>query len=176
MAKGAVYLGGLSWAPDGGFGELTLSDDTVELVGRKAGTGSAGTKSVVVKIGVPAIECIEVMSEQVAKSKIGPALAFGVLGGLAAKGAADRGTLLVHLKSGQTAYFEISDYSTHQILAKLTPWIQSVGVRVGPREAAAVPAQTTISVADEIAKLGELKTAGLLTEEEFAAQKAKLLS
>jgi hypothetical protein len=32
-----------------------------------------------------------------------------------------------------------------------------------------------VSVADEIAKLGELKTAGLFTEEEFAAEKARLL-
>jgi hypothetical protein len=32
-----------------------------------------------------------------------------------------------------------------------------------------------VSVADEIAKLGELKTAGLLTEEEFAVEKARLL-
>jgi hypothetical protein len=31
------------------------------------------------------------------------------------------------------------------------------------------------SVADEIAKLGELRSQGLLTEDEFAAQKAKLL-
>jgi hypothetical protein len=33
-----------------------------------------------------------------------------------------------------------------------------------------------VSVADELAKLAQLKEAGVLTEEEFAAQKAKLLS
>jgi hypothetical protein len=33
-----------------------------------------------------------------------------------------------------------------------------------------------LSVADELAKLAQLKEAGVLTEEEFAAQKAKLLS
>lgn len=32
------------------------------------------------------------------------------------------------------------------------------------------------SAADELAKLGQLKTQGVLTEEEFAAQKAKLLA
>lgn len=32
------------------------------------------------------------------------------------------------------------------------------------------------SAADELAKLGELKNQGVLTEEEFAAQKAKLLA
>ena len=33
----------------------------------------------------------------------------------------------------------------------------------------------TVSVADELEKLGELKEKGVLTEEEFVAQKAKLL-
>jgi hypothetical protein len=37
-------------------------------------------------------------------------LLFGVLG-LGTKGTADRGTLLVHLKNGQTGYFTIQDYS-----------------------------------------------------------------
>ena len=40
-----------------------------------------------------------------------------------------------------------------------------------------VPAATTagVSVADEVAKLVALRDAGALTEDEFAAQKAKLL-
>jgi hypothetical protein len=38
------------------------------------------------------------------------------------------------------------------------------------------PTASAISVADEIAKLGALKSQGLLTEEEFAAEKARLLS
>jgi hypothetical protein len=37
-------------------------------------------------------------------------------------------------------------------------------------------APATHSVADEIRKLGELKTQGLLTDAEFAAQKARLLA
>jgi hypothetical protein len=47
------------------------------------------------------------------------------------------------------------------------------------REQAEAIAQTVtpqVSVADELAKLAQLKEAGVLTDEEFAAQKARLLS
>jgi len=40
----------------------------------------------------------------------------------------------------------------------------------------AAPAATEASVIDQLKELGELKAQGILTEEEFAAQKAKLLS
>src|ERR1039458_5375 len=114
MGSGATYHGGLAWAPNPGWGELTLNDEVVELVGR-------GNK-LIVKVGVSVIESVEVMSEQVAKSRIGAVLVFGVLG-LGAKASRDRGTLLIHLKNGQTGFFTIADYSEHQLLAKLAPWI-----------------------------------------------------
>jgi len=41
--------------------------------------------------------------------------------------------------------------------------------------AAAAPASGEGSVIDQLKELGELKAQGILTEEEFAAQKAKLL-
>ncbi len=40
----------------------------------------------------------------------------------------------------------------------------------------AAPAAAASSVIDQLKELGELKAQGILTEEEFAAQKAKLLS
>jgi hypothetical protein len=43
-------------------------------------------------------------------------------------------------------------------------------------QAIAQAVASPLSVADELAKLAQLKEAGVLTEEEFAAQKAKLLS
>jgi hypothetical protein len=42
-------------------------------------------------------------------------------------------------------------------------------------EAAAPPAGGESSMIDQLKELGELKSQGILTEEEFAAQKAKLL-
>jgi hypothetical protein len=44
-----------------------------------------------------------------------------------------------------------------------------------PPAAAAPPAEAGGSVIDQLKQLGELKAQGILTEEEFAAQKAKLL-
>jgi hypothetical protein len=54
--------------------------------------------------------------------------------------------------------------------------------RAGPRRkrlhsapAAAPPAPAAESTIDQLKELGELKSQGVITEEEFAAQKAKLL-
>jgi hypothetical protein len=44
-----------------------------------------------------------------------------------------------------------------------------------PPQAPAAPAAGESSVIDQLKELGELKAQGILTEEEFAAQKAKLL-
>ncbi len=44
-----------------------------------------------------------------------------------------------------------------------------------PAPAAAAPAGGEQSMIDQLKQLGELKAQGILTEEEFAAQKAKLL-
>jgi len=45
-----------------------------------------------------------------------------------------------------------------------------------PAAPPAAPAAAESSVIDQLKQLGELKAQGILTEEEFAAQKAKLLS
>jgi putative oligomerization/nucleic acid binding protein len=55
-------------------------------------------------------------------------------------------------------------------------WAQQEPAEAAPRPApvAAAPAAGD-SVIDQLKQLGELKAQGILTEEEFAAQKAKLL-
>ena len=108
-------------APAPGWGKLTLNERVIEIV-------DTGRLAVIVTVQVKAIECAEVTSEQVAKSKIAATVLFGVWGGLAAKGAEDRGALLVHMKSGQTGYFSIGDYSQQQILGKITPWLHSCNI------------------------------------------------
>ena len=45
-----------------------------------------------------------------------------------------------------------------------------------PAPAAPAPAASGSSVIDQLKELGELKEQGILTEDEFAAQKAKLLA
>jgi Short C-terminal domain len=45
-----------------------------------------------------------------------------------------------------------------------------------PAPVAAAPAAPASSMLDQLKELGELKTQGVLTKDEFAAQKAKLLA
>jgi len=55
-------------------------------------------------------------------------------------------------------------------------WAQEEGQQQAPPAAAPAPAAGgEDSVIDQLKQLGELKAQGILTEEEFAAQKAKLL-
>ncbi len=57
-------------------------------------------------------------------------------------------------------------------------WAQQEEAQQAPPPAApapAVPAGGEQSVIDQLKQLGELKQQGILTDEEFAAQKAKLL-
>jgi len=51
----------------------------------------------------------------------------------------------------------------------------AVQAQAAPAPAPAAPAQGGGSMIDQLKELGELKAQGILTEEEFAAQKAKLL-
>jgi hypothetical protein len=50
-----------------------------------------------------------------------------------------------------------------------------LNIRIGPPVAQAVTAAAPISIADELTKLAGLRDSGVLTDEEFAALKAKLL-
>jgi hypothetical protein len=65
----------------------------------------------------------------------------------------------------------------HGVSEKIEAWFRSHPL-FGSQQAAAAPSGQTVSsasVADEIKKLGELRSQGLLTDEEFAAQKTRLL-
>jgi hypothetical protein len=59
-------------------------------------------------------------------------------------------------------------------------WSQQEGAQAPPEAApapvAAAPTAPASSMLDQLKELGELKTQGVLTEDEFAAQKAKLLA
>jgi Short C-terminal domain len=53
---------------------------------------------------------------------------------------------------------------------------QAAPQAAAPAPAAAAPAAAGPSMIDQLKELGELKAQGILTEDEFAAQKAKLLA
>jgi hypothetical protein len=54
-------------------------------------------------------------------------------------------------------------------------WAEQEAPPQQPQAAQAPPPPATASMIDQLKELGELKSQGILTEEEFAAQKAKLL-
>jgi hypothetical protein len=100
------------------------------------------------------------------------------------------------LRSGEEAIFQTEKYTAPELRAKLVPIISqlrkanasppptaqpspppySPRSRWPPAPKPTVPPPAApVSVADELKKLAGLKDAGLLTDEEFAGQKAKLL-
>ncbi|HEY5814885.1 MAG TPA: SHOCT domain-containing protein [Solirubrobacterales bacterium] len=54
-------------------------------------------------------------------------------------------------------------------------WVEQEAPPQQPQAAPAPPPPAAASTIDQLKELGELKSQGILTEEEFAAQKAKLL-
>ena len=54
-------------------------------------------------------------------------------------------------------------------------WAEQEAPPPPPQAAQAPPPPAAASTIDQLKELGELKSQGILTEEEFAAQKAKLL-
>jgi hypothetical protein len=70
---------------------------------------------------------------EVAKSKVGATLAFGVLGDLAAKGAMDRAFLAIYRNDGATAHFQIDHLSPQSLRAQLAPILFKVGVPFSQR-------------------------------------------
>ena len=122
---GVSYHGGFSFLQTSGLlhGRLVLDDDTLTLdrVQNERYTRELPKMEV---CRTRAIAALEITSEQVAKSKLGAALVFGVLGGVTAKGSQDRATLIVYLKSGEKGYFTISGQSVASLLGTLEPWIR----------------------------------------------------
>jgi len=62
------------------------------------------------------------------------------------------------------------------VRAKIQPFLTAAGVPCLDDEPAAVSAATPMSEADELAKLANLRDTGVLSEEGFAAEKARLLA
>ena len=135
----------------------------------------AGTSAVIPLVSV---QSVEVSGGEVAVSKLGVVLALGVIGGFASKGAKFESAVIVRTEHGETAYYTVDDESPVSVRAQLAPILKRGGVPLIGEETSPAATQTSapLSVADELAKLASLRNDGVLTEEEFAAQKAKLLT
>ncbi len=165
----ARYLGGIPEYPAEVSGELVIKQ-----VGM-----SISTQEI-----VQFCECKGVVVEggQVAKRRIGAALAFGVLGALAAKGSKNQSVITAQRNDGAHAFFELDKLSEQQVKARISPVLLLAGVplvddfdvftRVS--HLAAVP--STSELADRIRELAQLRSEGLITSEQFELKRDEILS
>ena len=166
------YLGGYSELGKERQGNLWLTDTEI-------GIGTLKPKRAVLPWSH--VASIEISGDEVAKRKVGAVIVFGVLGGLAAKGAKNRTAITVHTKDNQTAYYLINKVSEIEARAKIMPLLHAVGVPISYQQNAqqvnsvSQPVTQVTDVAEQITKLAELKEQGILTAEEFSLKKKQLL-
>lgn len=158
----AGYLGGLPGS------KATQQTKNLYVTDEVIGVGVFGPKQGIVKWAD--VRGVSFDTGTAKKSRAGKALAFGVFA-LAAKNTQDDAHLTLALKDGNAALYRVVGKSGAQLRAKIQPIMVAVGVPClddGVADAGS-------SVADELTKLGALRDSGLLSDDEFAAQKAKLL-
>ena len=166
------YLGGLPGEkPSKVGGNLQLTDECI-------GIGTLKPKSAVIRWSDMAGVSFRV--ETVQKSRAGKVVLFGPLG-LLAKNTKNQTALMVQLKDGNAALYEVDKMGAIQVRGKFQPFLSQHRIPClddSPGAGASPPPDggPGLSIADELAKLAELKNQGVLSEEEFAAQKARLLS
>jgi hypothetical protein len=166
-----VFLGGIQGMSPERAGTLTFTTSRVHFDSERK-----------LDLDMSTVRSVEIGGGQIAKSKIGATLVFGVLGGLAAKGSEDRAEIVVHLLSGDAAFFFIQRTSPAEVRARLMPLLKSIGVPFKDEadqqamvDAASASPTASPSLADELVKLAQLHESGFLTDDEVALAKAKLL-
>jgi hypothetical protein len=138
------------------------------------------------------VASVEVTGRQVAKTKVGAEILFGVLGGLGAREARNQATITVSTKDGQIAHYRVDKKNVAEVRAAITPILEAAGIplrdeAIAPAQQEALPAAvgqstpappvgTTPSLVDELTKLVQFHDAGALSDEEFTALKAKLIA
>ena len=79
------------------------------------------------KLDMTTVKSVAVGGGQVAKSRVGATLAFGIAG-LASKGAQDRTEMAIHLTSGEAAFFIVEGESPFEVRAKILPLLREANV------------------------------------------------
>jgi hypothetical protein len=77
--------------------------------------------------------------------------------------------------SGNTIEFRVGHAEAQRVKNGIMSLVLGHGAPTPAAPSAPAPSAPAMSVADELAKLAALRSAGVLTDEEFSAQKAKLL-
>jgi hypothetical protein len=118
---GARYLGGHSAFSEGWVGYLFFTTEAIGL-GKTIYTGPQETV-----IPMRTVTSIQITGLQVAKSRVGPVLAFGVLG-LGAKATTHNTTVVVRTEDGETVFFSIDNQVPDQVRAVLIPLLNHLKV------------------------------------------------
>jgi hypothetical protein len=155
------YQGGHSRLGQPRTGNLWLTSEAI-------GLGTKRPKGAVIPLGE--IASIEIGGQQVRKSKAGAVAAFGVLG-LAAKGEATVAVVTVRTKDGETAYYTIENQLAVTVRGRMSPILEAARIPFAEED---LPPPAS-DLATRLRDLGALRDEGLITDEEFAAQKARLL-
>lgn len=164
----AHYLGGHPDRSRNKTGNLILTEDAI-------GVGVLAPKHGAVPWSN--VASVEVTSEQQAKSRGGAALAFGV-GALAAKSSTNKATVIVRTKDGHQVYFQLDNKDAAHVRSKISTRLVALGVPFfedAPSAASASAPAAGGDVVGQLERLAALRDAGHLSDEEFAAQKARLL-
>jgi hypothetical protein len=115
---------------------------------------------------------VEGMMDPQRQRSLARTVEFGALGGLAGK-KFQSAYLIVTTRNG-VAVFHTEKATAPEIQGQLGS-VLGPGQSMIASRSIAPAAPAAVSVADELVKLAALKSDGILTEEEFAAQKARLL-
>ncbi|WP_249021626.1 SHOCT domain-containing protein [Conexibacter sp. S30A1] len=123
-----------------------------------------------VRIPWAAVEDIDVSNQATRRVTATRVLAVGVLALAAQKSEVLR---YVHIADKNTVFTFAIKAPQDKVLAAMRPVLDALNRQAQPEPAQ--PRTAVGSVADELAKLASLRDSGVLSDEEFAAQKAKLL-
>ena len=163
----AAYLGGLP-------GEKG-SERQGNLFVSPTGIGWGAFKPSKATVGWADVRGVSFESGTAAKSRAPGVVAFGVLG-LAGKSTQKDAHFTVFLRNGNAAIFHVLGVGGPYVRAKVQSFLTAAGVPCLDDQPETTPAPTPVSKADELAKLASLHDSGLLTDDEFATEKAKLLN
>jgi hypothetical protein len=118
----------------------------------------------------PKIEAIDIEGEVSSRVRASAVVVLGVLGLGARKRRRDTHMTVVTDEGEFGFLFEKT--APEVVRTKLRPVLTALAASAAEMPA---PSSTPLSVADELAKLATLKETGVLSDEEFAAAKARLL-
>lgn len=157
------YLGGYANEFASTSGRLWFTDALV-------GIGDQAPERVLVD--TDRVIAVEITTAEIAKSKVPAAVAFGVLGALAARGSEKKTMVIVYLRSGDAGYFQVESLEMPFVIGLISEWLQEHGIRAGSPGAAAA----SNGLGDQLERVAALHRAGDLTDDEFTAAKARLLN